>query len=167
MKKYILMIAALFTLGLASVSCDTMTNEPEGGNEIGEMAGHWMVTIDVVDENGNIVYEDPYGLGEVEINTYANTNGDTDKMWLYDMSFYGLQLLVPINLNDRTFAVTDADYDLEGTGQTTLKGKVLPKAGKNIHGLPVDSICFDATFTDDDYGFIWRYSGKRYQGFTE
>ena len=167
MKKYIFMIAALLTLGLVNVSCDTMTNEPEGGNKIGDMAGHWAVTVDVVDENGEIVYEDPYGLGVVNIYTYANVNDDTDKMWLYDMSFYGLQLQVPIDLGAHTFAATNVPYDLDGTGNTTIKGKILPKAGKNIHGMPVDSICIDATFDDDDYGFIWCYSGVRYQGFTE
>ena len=168
MKKYIFMIASLLTLGLATTSCDVMTNEPEGGNKIGDMAGHWEVTIDVVDEDGNILYEDPYGMGVVDINTYATVNDDTDKMWLYDGSFWGLQLLVPINLDAHTFAVTDVPYDLAETGNTTLKGKIIPKGGKNLHGMPVDSICIDAVFDDDpNGGLIWRYSGIRYQGFTE
>ena len=100
--------------------------------------------------------------------TYATVNDDTDKMWLYDGSFWGLQLLVPINLDAHTFAVTDVPYDLAETGNTTLKGKIIPKGGKNLHGMPVDSICIDAVFDDDpNGGLIWRYSGIRYQGFTE
>ena len=167
MKKYIFMIAALLTLGVAAVSCETMTNEPEGGNKIGDMAGHWTVTVDAIDAQGNILYEDPYGMGEVDINTYATVNDETDKMWLYDGSFYGLQLLVPIDLAARTFEVENVPYDLVETGMTTLEGKIMPKAGKNLHGVAVDSICVEATFSDDPNGLIWRYSGIRYQGFTE
>ncbi|MBR6283864.1 MAG: hypothetical protein IKR25_06165, partial [Muribaculaceae bacterium] len=103
MKKYILMIASLLTLGMAAVSCDTMTNEPEGGNEIGELAGNWVVTILAIDNTGNIVWDDPYGACgyECEINTFANTNGDTDKMWVSDQAFWGLMFQVPINKGER------------------------------------------------------------------
>lgn len=169
MKKYILMIASLLTLGMAAVSCDTMTNEPEGGNEIGELAGNWVVTILAIDNTGNIVWDDPYGACgyECEINTFANTNGDTDKMWVSDQAFWGLMFQVPINKGERTFEATEIPYDQAETGKITLKGKVLPKAGKNIHGLPVDSICIDAQFDDDGSGLTWRYTGIRYQGFTE
>lgn len=169
MKKYILMIASLLTLGMAAVSCDTMTNEPEGGNEIGPMAGNWVVTLEALDENGNVDYDDAYGAtgATIEINTFANTNGDTDKMWFSDQDFWGLMFQVPIKLSDYTFEAMNVPYDPDGTGNVTIKGKVLPMAGKNIHGMPVDSIYVEASFDDDDMGYIWRYSGIRYQGFTE
>ncbi len=169
MKKYILMIASLLTLGMAAVSCDTMTNEPEGGNQIGPMAGNWVVTLEALDENGKVVDDDPYGASGaiIEINTFANTNGDTDKMWFSDQAFWGLMFQVPVNKNDNTFEAKNVPYDQNETGNVTIKGKVLPKAGKNIHGLPVDSIYVEASFDDDDSGLVWRYAGTRYQGFTE
>ena len=48
-----------------------------------------------------------------------------------------------------------------------LKGQVLYGQGKNIHGAPVDSICYTVKFSDDDNALIYRISGKRYSGFTE
>lgn len=167
MKKYISLFAAALMLAIGFASCDVETNEEPGGNQIGDMAGLWEITVDAVDEAGNVLYEDPYGMGVVTISTYATATDATDKMWLLDNSFYGLQLLVPINLSARTFEANDVDYDLVGTGKTTLKGKVLPGAGRNLHNAPVDSICIEATFDDDSNGLIWRYSGIRYQGFTE
>ena len=167
MKKYIFMIATLLSLGLAS--CDVMTNEPAGGDVVGDLSGNWVVTLEAVDKNGNVNYEDEYGAtgAVIQINTFANTNGDTDKMWFSDQKFWGLMFQVPINKKDLTFEATNVPYDQAGSGNVTIKGKVLPKAGKNIHGMPVDSIYVEAQFDDDDLGYTWRYSGIRYQGFTE
>lgn len=172
MKKYIFSIIALLTMGVTFTSCDPETNEPAGGFKIGDMAGEWLVTVDALDADGEtVLYEDPYGMGEFTINTYATTNDETDKMWLYDGNFYGVQMLVPINLNAMTFSCDFTPYDLNETGNAKIiSGKVIKNGGVNIHGKPVDKIEIIVEFDDNedsDYFTYFRYSGVRYQGFTE
>ena len=129
---------------------------------IGVMAGLWLVTPKYVDENG-ITHDNPYGIDRVHLSTYATDNNDADKMWIYERNFWGLELLVPVNLNNHTFEVNNVPYDLYETGNVTLHGQVLPGAGHNIFGAPIDSIYFDAVFDDDSDGYTWRYAGVRYQ----
>lgn len=195
MKKYFSMaaMAALFSLGL--VSCDVETDEEPGGTNVEKMAGRWEVIADVIDEQGNIVNEDPYGIGEFEIQTYNTTNNDLDQMWLTDVigtspQFWDFRFKVNVNYQARTFTATDVLYnadmreiaaakaagtpyvdddgnELVAETATILNGKVLEGACKNLHGMPNDSIVVDIKFTDDGYGFIYRLSGHRYTGFYE
>ena len=48
-----------------------------------------------------------------------------------------------------------------------LEGQVLLNQGKNLHGLPCDSICYKVKFSDDDNGLTYRVSGVRHSGFYE
>lgn len=172
MKKYISMflvaLLGMFTFG----SCDPETDEKAGGTAVEKMAGLWVVTVDAVDENGNVVYTDPYNKGEIEINTYNTAANDADKMWLDDAAFYGIKMKVNVtDYNAGKFEATpntsyNPSYDEAGNVEF-LKGQVLYGQGKNIHGAPVDSICYTVKFSDDDNALIYRISGKRYSGFTE
>ena len=169
MKKYIFSIIALLTMGFAFTSCDPETNEEPGGFKIVDMTGDWLVTVDAVMEDGTVL-EDPYGMGQINIATYATTNDDTDKMWIDDNNnFWQFKFLVPIDYNNKTFACKDVPYDDVETGHATItNGKITKDGGLNIHGKPVDAITFDIAFDDDDSGAAaWRIHGVRYQGFTE
>lgn len=173
MKKYIYMFALSLMGVFGFTSCDSETDEESGGTAVENLAGEWSVTVDVVDENGDIVYEDPYGMGTVTINTYNTAANTADTMWFDDGSFYGVKMKVAVSGN--TFSAPagtcyDPGYEYangEPGNVELLNGKVLLGQGKNIHGLPTDSICVDVKFSDDSYGFIYRYSGIRYAGFTE
>lgn len=171
MKKYILMflvaLLGMFTFG----SCEPETDEKAGGTAVEKMAGRWVVTVDAVDEDGNVIDENLLGK-KIDLNTYNTAANDADKMWLDDAAFYGVKMKVNITdyKNGKFEATPNTCYnpsDDEAGNVEFLKGQVLYGQGKNIHGAPVDSICYTVKFSDDDNALIYRISGKRYSGFTE
>jgi len=173
MKKYILFFAATLTLSFGFTSCDVDTDEEAGGINIEKMCGYWEVTYDAVDEDGNVVYEDPYGIGSVALYTYNVSDNSTSQMWLDDRgNFWNYKFLVDIDYSSRAFSADLRNYDSAGTGQTSVSdGKVLEGATLNTHGMPNDSIVFYIYFNDDDYvteGYWagWRVSGHRFTGFS-
>ena len=54
MKKYISMFMVALVGMFTFVSCDPETDEKAGGTAVEKMAGHWVVTVDAVDEDGNV-----------------------------------------------------------------------------------------------------------------
>ena len=171
MKKYISMfmvaLVGMFTFG----SCDPETDEKAGGTAVEKMAGRWVVTVDAVDEDGNVIDENLLGK-KIDLNTYNTAANDADKMWLDDAAFYGVKMKVNITdyKNGKFEATPNTCYnpsDDEAGNVEFLKGQVLYGQGKNLHGAPVDSICYTVKFSDDDNALIYRISGKRYSGFTE
>ena len=85
MKKYISLAFMAIALTFGFTSCCVETNEEPGGTNVEKMAGRWNVMVDAVDESGNVVYKDPYHLGEFEIRTYNTADNSTTKMWLDDL----------------------------------------------------------------------------------
>ena len=169
MKKYISLAFMAVALSFGFVSCSVETNEEPGGTNVEKMAGRWNVMVDVVDESGNIIYNDPYGIGEITIMTFNTADNSTNKMWLDDNGkFWAFKMKVDINYIARTFSCAEQDYDAAGSGTAVVTdGKVLENAAKNLHGMPNDSIVFNIKFSDDDNGLIYRVSGQRYTGFKE
>lgn len=171
MKKYISMFLVALVGMFTFVSCDPETDEKAGGTAVEKMAGHWVVTVDAVDEDGNVIDENLLGK-KIDINTYNTAANDADKMWLDDAAFYGVKMKLNVtDYNAGKFEATpNTSYnpsDDEAGNVEFLKGQVLYGQGKNIHGAPVDSICYTVKFSDDDNALIYRISGKRYSGFTE
>lgn len=171
MKKYISMFLVALVGMFTFVSCDPETDEKAGGTAVEKMAGHWVVTVDAVDEDGNVIDENLLGK-KIDLNTYNTAANDADKMWLDDAAFYGVKMKVNITdyKNGKFEATPNTCYnpsDDEAGNVEFLKGQVLYGQGKNIHGAPVDSICYTVKFSDDDNALIYRISGKRYSGFTE
>lgn len=171
MKKYISMFMVALVGMFTFVSCDLETDEKAGGTAVEKMAGHWVVTVDAVDEDGNVIDENLLGK-KIDLNTYNTAANDADKMWLDDAAFYGVKMKVNITdyKNGKFEATPNTCYnpsDDEAGNVEFLKGQVLYGQGKNIHGAPVDSICYTVKFSDDDNALIYRISGKRYSGFTE
>lgn len=154
MKKYISMflvaLLGMFTFG----SCEPETDEKAGGTAVEKMAGRWVVTVDAVDEDGNVIDENLLGK-KIDLNTYNTAANDADKMWLDDAAFYGVKMKVNITdyKNGKFEATPNTCYnpsDDEAGNVEFLKGQVLYGQGKNIHGAPVDSICYTVKFSDDD-----------------
>lgn len=171
MKKYISMFLVALVGMFTFVSCDPGTDEKAGGTAVEKMAGRWVVTVDAVDEDGNVIDENLLGK-KIDLNTYNTAANDADKMWLDDAAFYGVKMKVNVtDYNAGKFEATpNTSYnpsDDEAGNVEFLKGQVLYGQGKNIHGAPVDSICYTVKFSDDDNALIYRISGKRYSGFTE
>lgn len=173
MKKYISIFALALVLGLGFASCSTETDEPAGGTAVEKMAGHWVVTVDAYDEAGNLLYEDPYGMGEWNMYTYNTADDDADQMWLSDgNNFWGYTIKVNVDLNTMTFSCKDmyiyTAEDEDGNPYdvfcTITEGKVIPNGGLNVNGKPTDAIQYNIEFTDDP-GSIYYVYGVRYAGF--
>lgn len=174
MKKYISFVALWVLASLTFVSCDTETDEEAGGTSIEKMCGYWDVQVDAVDASGNVVAEDPYGMGTVTTFTYNTSSNNSTEMWLDDReSFWAYKFKVDIDYSTATFSASAREYaDGVGATATVTDGKILYGAAKNIHGVPCDSIVYYINFSDDedaaDYGFAkYRISGVRHSGFTE
>ena len=172
MKKYISMFMVALVGMFTFVSCDPETDEKAGGTAVEKMAGHWVVTVDAVDEDGNVTDENLLGK-KIDLNTYNTAANEADKMWLDDGgNFYNVKMKVNVTdyKNGKFEAIPNTSYnptdDTAGNVEF-LKGQVLYGQGKNLHGAPVDSVCYTVKFDDDEDGLIYRVSGKRYSGFTE
>lgn len=172
MKKYISMFLVALVGVCTFVSCDPETDEKAGGTAVEKMAGRWVVTVDAVDEDGNVIDENLLGK-KIDLNTYNTAANEADKMWLDDGgNFYNVKMKVNVTdyKNGKFEAIPNTSYnpadDAAGNVEF-LKGQVLYGQGKNLHGAPVDSICYTVKFDDDEDGLIYRVSGKRYSGFTE
>lgn len=170
MKKYISMIAMALMLSMGFTACDVETNEKPGGTNIEKMCGYWDVVYYAVDASGNILDEWTDGT----IFTYNKSDNGTSQMWLDDQqTYWAYQFLVDIDYNNRTFNASERDYDAAGTGKAVVtNGKILEGAGKNLHGMPCDSIAFEISFSDDEYpaknGFDhYLVTGTKHTGFTE
>lgn len=172
MKKYISMFMVALVGMFTFVSCDPETDEKAGGTAVEKMAGHWVVTVDAVDEDGNVIDENLLGK-KIDLNTYNTAANEADKMWLDDGGkFYNVKMKVNVTdyKNGKFEAIPNTSYnpsDDSAGNVEFLKGQVLYGQGKNLHGAPVDSICYTVKFSDDDNALIYRISGKRYSGFTE
>ena len=169
MKKYISLAFMAVALSFGFVSCSVETNEEPGGTNVEKMAGRWNVQVDAVDESGNVVYEDPYGIGKITIMTFNTAANNINEMWLDDNGkFWSFKMKVDVNYRERTFSCAEQDYDAAGSGTAVVtNGKIMENAAKNLHGMPNDSIVFNIKFSDDDNGLIYRLSGQRYTGFKE
>ena len=170
MKKYISMMAMALMLCMSFTACDVETDEKPGGTNIQDMCGNWDVTWYAVDASGNVLDEWQYGT----IFTYNKADNGTTQMWIDDQgTYWNFQFLVDIDFNAKTFVAGERDYDAAGSGKAVLtNGKIMLGAGKNLHGVPCDSISFEISFNDDDYpakyGFDhYLVAGVKYSGFTE
>lgn len=173
MRKYIsiMMFAALAAFVFSA--CDTETDEKPGGTKIVKMAGFWDVTVQSIKEDGSVLSQDPYGLGTTSLKTYNTVDDADNRMWLNldgKDEFYDMQLIVPIDYAAKTFSceATKYVYNSDKAGNVTItEGKVLLGQGRNLHGLPTDSIVFTAKFSDDEKNLTYRITGIKHSGFTE
>jgi hypothetical protein len=173
MKKLFLYAVVLFSSFLFIV---TSCKKDEIGNTATEkMAGEWYVTVDAVDANGGVVYEDAdlYGIGKFHLDTYNTSSNSTSEMWINDNgNFWDFQTKMNIDLNAMTFQATDAQNIAYDSKLTITNGKILYSATTTPSGIKADSIVFNVIFDDDtapaDYGFdTYRVAGFRYTGFTK
>jgi len=172
MKRNILYLFAAASLCLTS--CE---KEAIGGTAAQAFAGEWYVTVDAVDEAGNLVYtgEDLFGIeGSMHLNTYNTAANVSTEIYVDDLgNFWEYKVKVKSDAATLTFATQGAvaNEAYEGCDVTIEEGKILPGAATNPHGTPADSIVFYVSFSDDDYpemlGYAkYKVSGYRYTGFT-
>ena len=174
MKKVLYFAALLLTMTLTT-SCE---KEEVGNTAAVATAGQWYVTVDAVDENGELVYadEDLFGMGQhllVTANTAANS---ATEMIVDDLqNFWGYRVKVTVDPVNMTFATTTTENNnLNGDeiNVTISKGKIVKDGGVQNNGSKADYIEFYVSFSDDPYPAAYGYanykvSGIRYSGLAE
>ena len=174
MKKVLYFAALLLTMTLAT-SC---SKEEIGGTATENLAGDWYVTVDAVDENGDLVYSDDelFGMGRIHVATYNSAANNSNELIVDDLgSFWMFKVKTVCEQNSLSFSTTTTENNnLSGDdiNATITDGKILPKAGKQNNGSPADSIVFYVKFSDDAYPAAYGYakykvSGIRYSGLEE
>lgn len=165
MKKFAYIFVALFTV-LVVTSC---SKDEMGGTASESMAGQWYVSVDGVDENGEVIdgFEDFFYDGRQMILTYNTAANDGKELYVDDLNaIWEFKVRTQANVANGTFAtegaVANETYD--GCDVTITGGKILPKAGRQNNGSPADSIVFWITFSDDTYTARYGHSGYRVSG---
>ncbi len=163
MKKviYVLMLC----VGAVFSSCE---KDEIGGTATEALAGEWQLTVDLVDDAGNVLMTDPYGMGVILGITYNTTDNVPDKMYVSDLgNFWDDKVVVNCDCNALTFSsdgdVQNESYDcmvnIEG-------GKMLPGAATTPSGMPADSLVYYVSFSDDEPDTRYKVSGYRRTGFA-
>lgn len=168
MKKviYLLMMCA----GVLFASCE---KDEIGGTATEALAGEWQLTVDAVDEAGNVVIADPMGLGVILGITYNTVDNVPDKMYVSDLgNFWDYKVVVNADCNALTFSTNgDAQNEAYDCLVNIEGGKLLPGAATTPSGMPADSLVYYVSFSDDDApaenGFAkYKVSGYRRTGFA-
>lgn len=161
------LIAAALTL----TGCE---KEEVGGTAMMEMSGEWYVAVDAVDAAGNVVLEDPFGLGEILLITYNNSANDPTKLVINDLgAFWDFAATVNADLASMQFSGSDViyqDYDGSDVTATVTNGQIVTGGALSpVYNQPIDAISFNVTFSDDtypeEYGYVsylvhgWRRTG--------
>ena len=164
----------LLTMTLTT-SCE---KEEVGNTATVATAGQWYVTVDAVDESGNVVYEDAdlFALGRVLLLT-ANTAANSATEMIVDdlQNFWGYRVKVTVDPVNMTFATnTTENNNLNGDdiNVTITGGKIVKDGGVQNNGSKADTIEFYVSFSDDQYPAAYGYAkyhvyGVRYSGLAE
>lgn len=172
MRKNIYKFLAFSLLALGFASCE---KEEIGGTAVQEMAGEWYVVADAVDENGNLVEEDIFGMGYFPIFTYnTNANLNTEMYIDDDGNFWDFKVIANVNYSQKTFSVSDAIMYYEEDEETEevypvhctiTNGKIVKDGTKSPAGYTSDSISFEVSFEDDPYPAAYGYDHYLFHGY--
>lgn len=172
--KNIFKFLAIFLLMAGVSSC---AKEEIGGTAVQDMAGEWYVMVDGVDANGNITYEDPYGMGYFPIFTYnTNSNVATEMYVDDDENFWGFKVIANVDYIQKTFNVSGAVMYYEEDEETgveypvhmdIINGKIVKDGATSPAGYKADAISFMVKFEDDFDGqegywdYLWFHGYRR------
>lgn len=169
MKKFLYTVMLLAGVAMFS-ACDHEFLGPKdsvGGSAVEAMSGEWYVTVDLIDEDGELVAEDPYGLGRFLILTHNTSANKADELVVNDNgNFWDFAVATNCSLKNKTFSCEEVEA-YEGCDVTIWDGKILPGMGHQNNGSVADSIVFCIMFSDDDPDMYYRMSGVRYSGLAE
>lgn len=159
----------IFTVTLFT-SCE---KDEIGGTATEALAGEWQLTVDAVDDAGNVVINDPFGLGVTLGITYNTNENVADKMYVSDLgNFWDYTVVVNCDCNALTFSTNgEAQNEAYDCKVKIENGKILLGAATTPSGMPADSLVYYVSFSDDDnpaaYGFTkYKVSGYRRTGFV-
>lgn len=158
-------------LGLTVTSC---SKDDIGGTATESLAGDWYVTVDAVDEDGEVVIED-FNDGPFHVLTYNTAANESSQLYISDLGyFWDFTLVVNSDAKALTFstygAVANEAY--EDCDVTIENGRIIKKGGVQNNGSVADAIDFYVSFSDDPYPARYGYAkyhihGVRYSGLAE
>lgn len=172
MKKNIFSILSLMLLLFAASSCE---KDEVGGTATEATAGDWYCTMAAVDENGESVDDDWFGLGFHHVITFNTAANVATEMWLSDEGvnedYFPYKLKINVNPEAGTFQAEAAANEFDENKVTVYGGKVVKNGTKTPSGIPADYIEFFISFDNDEfpsaYGFkCYKVTGYRYSGFV-
>ncbi len=153
----------ILLLSAAFCSCE---KEDIGKTETVAIAGEWFVTVDAVDADGNIVYEDPFDAGTtllVTSNTAANNTTemiieDTDYNTYYYYGLFYYRAKISCNISTLSFGsdswADNLKYDEDdwyGRSVKVTDGKIVPNGTVSPSGITTDAISFNLWIDPDGY----------------
>lgn len=165
---------AIYLLMLCTVAFFSSCEKDEiGGTATQALAGEWQLTVDAVDEAGNVVISDPFGLGVILGITYNTNENVADKMYVSDLgNFWEYTVVVNCDCNALTFSTNgEAQNEAYDCKVNIEDGKMLPGAATTPSGMPADSLVYYVSFSDDENpvanGYAkYKVSGYRRTGFA-
>ena len=169
MKK-VFYIFGILVMGILA-SCQ---KDPVGNTACVEMAGDWYVTVDATSA-GQLVYEDPYGMGYIHVFTSNTAANDATELLLTDDRddpFWQFKVKVKANPNTMTFSTSYGENlveDYEDMTMIVTGGKITKGGATTPSGMPADAIEFYIQFSDDSDGPAYGWDsfyvhGYRYTG---
>lgn len=172
MKKNIFSILSLLMLLVAATSCE---KEAIGGTETEATAGDWYCTMAAVDENGESIDDDWFGLGNFHVITFNTAANVSNQMWISDEGvnedYFPFKVKINVDAANATFQAEGAENEFDANLVTITGGKIVKNGTKTPSGVPADYIEFYISFDNDDfpadYGFkCYKVTGYRYSGFV-
>ena len=161
-------IFKFLAVALVAFGIQSCAKEEIGGTAVQDMCGEWYVTVDAVDANGNVVYEDPYGVGTFMMFTYnTNANVPTEFYIDDDYNFWAFRVIANVDYANKTFQVSNAIDDYYGISVDIVKGSIVKDGAKSDAGYTADSISFMVRFEDDEdaadgyWDYLWIHGYRR------
>lgn len=159
-------------LAMVFTSC---SKEEIGGTATEKTAGEWYVTVDACDASGEVLYEDPYGMGKWHCQTFNTAANDPTKMYLTDQgNFWYYYVPVTVDPVNMTFATANNGFVDNLSYESKVKvwdGKIVLNGGKQNNGSVADYIEYKIVFDDDEnVGVAYDYflvRGVRYSGLAD
>jgi hypothetical protein len=163
MKRYMHIGLLVSILVLVNAACKR-TLPSYGQTAVVKMANNWWVTAHTPN---NGYYKDGNGSMNFFFATYNSSSNAVDSLWLDDLeNGYGIKTEVTADYTNFTFSST-ASYNLYlGDSVTVFNGKILLNGGHSASGVVVDSIYFQALFSDDP-GDTLTMAGVARTGFDQ
>lgn len=138
-------------------ACDEGGDLDPGATAIVDVAGDWVVEIE----------RDGAHYNHSTISTYNTAANNTSEMWLDDQQHgWGLKSKVNLNLEAMTFSGNDLPENYFDVTVTITNGVIIKDGATAPSGTVVDSISFNAEFSDIP-GEIWHYYGYKRTGHLE
>ena len=160
-------ILKFFTVAIAVLGLSSCAKEEIGGTAVQDMAGEWYVQVDGVDKDGNVVVEDPFGMGYFPLYTYNTNENSSDRMYVSDdQNFWPFCVIVDVNYSAGTFQASGAEDSFNGISVDIVDGSIVKDGTVSQAGYTADSISFKVVFEDDNYvgvhyDYLWIHGYRR------